>query len=113
MLWCVNKAEVDIFLELSCFFWDPTDVDNMISGRPLLFIYFIDSTVHLLASQVALVVKNTPANAGDMRLASVPGLGRYPGGGQGNSLQYSCLENPRDKGTWQAMAHSMARVGYD
>ena len=46
------------------------------------------------ASLMALVVKNTPANTGD--IASVPGLGRSPGGGHGNILQYSCLENPMD-----------------
>ena len=51
-----------------------------------------------MASQVALVVKNLPANAGDIRDAgSTPGLGRSPGEGQGNPLQYSCLENPTDK----------------
>ena len=51
------------------------------------------------ASQVALVVKNTPANAGDLRDAgSIPGLGRSPGGGHGNKLKYSCLEDPMDKG---------------
>ena len=45
------------------------------------------------ASQVALVVKNPPANAGDIReLGSIPGLGRFLGGGYGNPLQYSCLE---------------------
>ena len=49
----------------------------------------------LLASQVALVVKNPPANAGDIRdVGLVSGLGRSPGGGHGNPLQYSCLENP-------------------
>ena len=48
-----------------------------------------------MASQVALVVKNLPANAGDIRDAgSTPGLGRSPGEGHGNPLQYSCLENP-------------------
>ena len=46
------------------------------------------------ASQVVLVVKNMPANAGDIRdLGGIPGLGRPPGGGHGNPLQYSCLEN--------------------
>ena len=51
------------------------------------------------ASQVALVVKNPPANAGDIRdMGSIPGLGRSPGGRYGNPLQYSCLENPMDKG---------------
>ena len=51
------------------------------------------------ASQVALVVKNPPANAGDSREAgSMPGLGRSPGVGNGNPLQYSCLENSTDRG---------------
>ena len=55
------------------------------------------------ASQVALVVKDPPANAGDIRdLGPIPGLGRSSGGGHGNSLQYSCLENPMDRGTWWA-----------
>ena len=50
------------------------------------------------ASQVALVVKNLPANAGDTRNAgSIPGLGRSPGKGNGNPLQYSCLENYMDR----------------
>jgi len=49
------------------------------------------------------VVKNLPANAGDKRdVGLVPGLGRSPGGGHGNPLQYSCLENPRDREAWQA-----------
>ena len=47
------------------------------------------------ASQVVLLVKNPPANAGNVRdSGSIPGLGRLPGGGHGNPLQYSCLENP-------------------
>ena len=49
------------------------------------------------------MVKNLPANAGDIRdPGSIPGLGRSPGGGHGNPLQYSCLENPMDRGAWQA-----------
>ena len=55
------------------------------------------------ASQVMLVVKNLPANAGDLRDAgSIPGSGRFPGGGHRNPLQYSCLENPRNSGVWWA-----------
>ena len=55
----------------------------------------------LRASQVALVVKNLPASIGDLRDAgSIPGSGRFPGGGHGNPLQYSCLETPGDKGAW-------------
>ena len=54
------------------------------------------------ATKVALVVRNLPANAGDARdLGSIPGLGRSPGGGNGNLLQYSCLENPMNRGLWQ------------
>ena len=50
------------------------------------------------ASQVALMVKNPTANAGDTREAdSIPGLGRSPGGGNGNPRQYTCLENPMDR----------------
>ena len=60
----------------------------------------------LWASQVALVVKNPPANAEDKRdTGSIPGLGRSPGGGHGNPLQYSCLENPIDRGAWWAIVH--------
>ena len=50
------------------------------------------------------MVKNLPANAGDSRDgSSIPGLGRSPGGGHDNPLQYSCLENPIDGGAWQAI----------
>ena len=57
-----------------------------------------------------IVVKNLPANVGDTRdLASVPGLGRSPGEGNDNPLQYSCLENPMDRGAWRATAHMVAK----
>ena len=49
------------------------------------------------------MVKNPPANAGD--LGSIPGSGRSPGGGHGNPLQHSCLENPMDRGAWRATVH--------
>ena len=62
------------------------------------------------ASQVALVVKNLPANAGDVRgTGSIPGLARSPGGGNGNLFQYSCLGNPTDRGAWQATAQRVAK----
>ena len=52
------------------------------------------------------VVKNLPANVGDAGdLGSIPGLLRYPGGGDGNSLQYSCLRNLMDGGAWRATIH--------
>ena len=52
------------------------------------------------------VVKNPPANAGDV--SSIPGSGRFPGEGNGNPLQYPFLENPMDRGDWQAMVHGVA-----
>ena len=62
------------------------------------------------ASQVALVVKNPPANAGDTRgTGLIPGLGRSPGGGHGNPLQYSCLENPTDRGARQDIIHGVTK----
>jgi len=57
------------------------------------------------------MVKKPPANAGEMDL--IPGLGRSPGEGNGNPLQYSCLENPMDRGAWQATVYGVARVGHN
>ena len=57
-----------------------------------------------------LVVKNLLANAGDIRDAgSIPGSGRFSGGGHGKPLQYSCLENPKDRGVWHATFHRVAK----
>ena len=53
------------------------------------------------------VVKNPPANAGDV--GSIPGWGRSPGGGHGNPLQYSWLENPMDRAAWRAAVHRVAK----
>ena len=62
------------------------------------------------ASQVAVVVKNPSANAGDIRdMGSIPGSRRSLGEGNGNSLQYSCLESLMDKGAWQATVHRIAQ----
>ena len=59
---------------------------------------------------VALVVKNPPANAGDIREAGlIPGLGRPPGEGHSNTLQYSCLENFVDRRAWQATVHGVTK----
>ena len=63
-----------------------------------------------LSWEVSLVVKIPPATAGDIRdLGSIPGFGRSPGGGHGNPLQYSCLENPMDRGAWQATVHGVPK----
>ena len=54
------------------------------------------------------VVKNPSTNAGDTGdVHSIPGSGRSPGGGNGNPVQYSCLENPRDRGVWRATVHGV------
>ena len=53
------------------------------------------------------VLKNLPANAGEV--GSIPGLGRSPGEGNGNPLQYSCLGNPMDRGAWWAIVHGVAK----
>ena len=69
-----------------------------------------DFHFHFGASQVALVVKNLPANVGDLGdLGLIPGSGRSPGGGNGNPLQYSCLDNPIDRGAWRATVHRVAK----
>ena len=56
------------------------------------------------------MVKNLPANAGDTGdMDSIPGLGKLPGEGNGSPLQYSCLENPMDRGAWWATVHAVAK----
>ena len=57
-----------------------------------------------------VVVKNPPANAGDAGVTGlIPGSGRLPGGGNGNPLQYSCLENPMDRGAWWTIVHGVPK----
>ena len=82
------------------------------TGAPAWFLSrtFVGNSSHFKldqhynwASQKVPVVKNSSADAGDLRDAdSIPGLGGSPGGGHGNPLQCSCLENPTDRGAWQA-----------
>ena len=65
----------------------------------------------LLPFPHSLVGKESACSAGD--LGSIPGSGRSPGEGNGNPLQYSCLENPMDRGAWQATVHGVTRAGHD
>ena len=66
----------------------------------------------LLELQVVLTVKNLLANVGDVRDTSlIPGTGRSPEGGQGKPLQYSCLENPINRGAWRATVHRVTKSG--
>ena len=69
-------------------------------------------SMHILywAFQVALLVRNPLVNAGDRRNTnSIPGSGRFPGGGHGNPLQCSCLENPLDRGARRTTVHAVAK----
>ena len=64
---------------------------------------YMDVDVYIWGFPETLVVKNLPASTGDIRdVGLIPGSGRSPGGGHGNPLQYSCLENPLDRGAWWA-----------
>ena len=67
-------------------------------------------TIYIILGPGSTVVKNSPANAGDIGDAgSIPRLGRPPGEGNGNLLQYSCLGNLTDRGAWQAKVHGVAK----
>ena len=80
-----------------------------------IFIFTIEVfCVTLRASLGVLVVKSWSGSAGDTRdSGSILGSGRFPGGGHGNPLQYSCLENPLDRGAWRATVHRVAKVRHD
>ena len=74
------------------------------------YVYGINNYYSLSqASQVALVVKNLPANPLDIDVGSISGLGRFPGEGHCNPLQYSCMENSMDRGAWHAVVHGVAK----
>ena len=73
-------------------------------------IYHYDKVSLLRASQVMIVVKNLPANEGDVReVGLIPRMRRSPAGGHSNPLQYSCLENPTNGGTWQAIVYRVTQ----
>ena len=102
MLWCGrNQQYIVIILQLKInnFFNDLTKKRK--ESACGIKTGFLDDSV----------VKNPPANAGD--LGSIPGWGRSPREGNGNPFQCSCLEKPTDRGAWQAMAHMVAKVIHD
>ena len=78
-------------------------------GRSQLYVFRKKSTekVKKIQDFGGSVIKNPPANAGET--GSITGLGRSSEGGNGNPLQYSCLENSRDRGAWQATVHGVAK----
>ena len=57
------------------------------------------------------MVKNLPANVGDINSGSIPRMGKSPGGGNGNPVHYSCLENPMDRGAWWATVQRVSKSG--
>jgi len=67
--------------------------------------------IHILGFPCKSVGKEYACSAGDLSL--IPGSGRSPREGNGNTLQYFCLENPMNRGTWQAIVHWVTRVGHD
>ena len=84
------------------------------SPKSLAFLFnfkFLNlGPVRSLSLQVSLAVKSPPASAGGARdQGSIPGSGRPHGGGHGSPLQYSCLENPVDRGAWRALVHRVAQ----
>ena len=88
-------------LTLSCY-WGVTA--PRLSGRKVRFKYTA------LYTQVVLLVKNPPANSGDVRgTGSIPPLGRSPGAGHSDPLRYSCLENAMDRGAWRVIVHGVAK----
>ena len=75
--------------------------------KNLIFLFFEETLQELLGFPGGSVVKNPLDNAGDAN--SIPGLGKSPGEGTGNLLQYSCLGNHMDRGAWWATAHGVAK----
>ena len=86
--------------------WPETQDKERHRNLQLAFRGFFFTVLFHLGFPGGSVVKNLPANAGEV--GSIPGSGRSPGEGNGNPLQYSCLENPRDRGAWQATVHGVA-----
>ena len=82
-----------------------------VPGWILFFFFWIGSAGLGGGFPHSSVGKESACNTGD--LGSIPGLGRYPAEGNGNPLQYSCLENLMDRGAWRAAVHGVARVGHD
>ena len=87
------------------------EMSTSMSKQALLCAPFINFCLKEENSLLALVVKNLSANVGDVKdVGSMPELGRSPGEGNGNPLQYSCLENPMDRGAWWATVHRVAEL---
>ena len=100
----VNEAEIDIFLEFPCFFYDPVNVGNLISGSSAFSkssLYIWKFPVHVPLKPSLKDFENYFASVCScmVALSSIPRSGRSPGEGNGNPLQYSCQENAMDRGS--------------
>ena len=96
------------FSRQECWSGVPLPSPQMVLVRS--FLWLSNIPLYICGLPHGSVVKNQPAYVGGTRDAdSIPGLGRSPGGGHGNPLQYSCLENPRDRGAWWAAVHGVAK----
>ena len=87
----------------------------LLANNSMNKVYFYCTLLQVLRdSQMVLAVKNLFANAGDLRdMGLIPGSGRSSGEGNGNPLQYSCLENPMDRRVWRVTVHGSQRVGHN
>ena len=109
MLWSITGFTPAILFDGDSFLSFPS---GKLSFIPFLTIFFDWSIVDIQygSPQVELVVKNPPENAGDVRgTGLIPRSGRSLGGGHGNPLHYSCLENPSDRAAWWATVHGIAK----
>ena len=98
-------SEVKFFVGLKKLAWVPYVLRSVIQYCTIIGFW---------ASHVVLVVKNPSANVGDRsEVRLIPGLGRYTREGNGNPLQYSCQENPMDRGAWQAAVLRSPRVEHE
>ena len=98
--------ESDMTGETITFTFSPLAI-SLYGSNVLDRMQLLNSESLLWASPVALVVKNLPASTGEAGL--IPVSGRSPGEGNGNPLQYSCLENPMDRGAWWAAVHRVTK----
>ena len=108
--------------------WDPSSSPSQSGGPSVVVLEWVSVCVSLcLCGHVCIcacvcvggfpggsVVKNPPANTGDSGDVSlISGLGKFPGRGNGNPLQYSCLENSMDRGAWWTIVHGVTRIRHD
>ena len=98
-----------VYLLWRCVYSNPLPILKLVYFS--LHCWVVSSLYILREFPNSSVGKETVCSAGD--LGSIPGSGRSPGKGNGNPLQYSCLENPMDRGAWQATVHGVARVGHN